>query len=300
MRRSLYAAAITPASKLLKRLGFLSGPRFWLPLQMEHKVFRVPLMGGVGFELDAMGYSWKTYVLERLTRFRPGIFVDAGSHLGETLLDLRYAYPDAPYLGFEPLIDCVCYLEALIRMNAFSDVRVEACGLSDTAGLIPFLAQGETDADATFRRQLRPRAQVRTSCAPVFPFDEIRGDLGVDRVGFVKIDVEGYELEVLRGMAETLEEDRPLILCEVLFADEHADLAADQKRKRTLLETLVRPSYSVWQLQKTVDRRRIELANPVADFSVDRWTERNAELCDYLFLPREHETAALGALGVGE
>ena len=39
-------------------------------------------------------------------------------------------------------------------------------------------------------------------------------DLALGDVGFVKIDVEGHELAVLRGAAETLQRNRPPLLVE--------------------------------------------------------------------------------------
>lgn len=39
--------------------------------------------------------------------------------------------------------------------------------------------------------------------------------LGLQKVNFLKMDVEGYELEVLKGGAETVEAFRPKILLEV-------------------------------------------------------------------------------------
>src|SRR5690606_11886840 len=38
---------------------------------------------------------------------------------------------------------------------------------------------------------------------------------GLDEVDFIKIDVEGHELAVLRGASKTIEENRPVILVEV-------------------------------------------------------------------------------------
>ena len=48
----------------------------------------------------------------------------------------------------------------------------------------------------------------------MYPLDSI--DLNVERIDFVKIDVEDYELYVLAGMTETLEKYKPLVFIESL------------------------------------------------------------------------------------
>ena len=40
-------------------------------------------------------------------------------------------------------------------------------------------------------------------------------DLGIDEVGFIKIDVEGFEAQVLDGARETIRRDRPTLLIEL-------------------------------------------------------------------------------------
>lgn len=50
-------------------------------------------------------------------------------------------------------------------------------------------------------------------------------DLGIGDVGFMKIDVEGFEREVLEGAAETLRRDRPNLLIEMEEAHTHVPIS---------------------------------------------------------------------------
>jgi FkbM family methyltransferase len=50
--------------------------------------------------------------------------------------------------------------------------------------------------------------------------DDVLKVLGIARVDLIKIDVEGAELEVLRGLEETLREENPRVIIEVLKRDE--------------------------------------------------------------------------------
>jgi Methyltransferase FkbM domain len=49
-------------------------------------------------------------------------------------------------------------------------------------------------------------------------------DLGLSTIGFVKIDIEGHELNVLRGAVETLRRDRPTLFVESEWAHVGNDL----------------------------------------------------------------------------
>lgn len=51
-------------------------------------------------------------------------------------------------------------------------------------------------------------------------------DFALSGIGFVKIDVEGHELEVLRGGGATIERERPTPMIEANGADRLAELTA--------------------------------------------------------------------------
>lgn len=47
------------------------------------------------------------------------------------------------------------------------------------------------------------------------PLDSVLKELGVNGIDCVKVDVEGAELEVLKGMRRTLRRFRPIVVAEV-------------------------------------------------------------------------------------
>lgn len=65
----------------------------------------------------------------------------------------------------------------------------------------------ETDLATRFRTQ--------RELAALFALDEIMAHIDCPPVSLIKIDVEGGELDVLRGATETLSKHRPAIVCEI-------------------------------------------------------------------------------------
>ncbi|MDH8249875.1 FkbM family methyltransferase, partial [Klebsiella pneumoniae] len=73
-----------------------------------------------------------------------------------------------------------------------------------------------------------------------YRFDDIRAALQIGKIGLLKIDVEGAELPVLRGMEASIVKDRPWILCEVLHRDFRAEASDHQLRLDALMFWLSR------------------------------------------------------------
>jgi FkbM family methyltransferase len=93
-------------------------------------------------------------------------------------------------------------------------VRVEAVALSDQSGWTTMRVL-ESDPGRSTIDNANPLidedgSQVGTIEVPVRRLD----DLALGDVGFIKIDVEGHELAVLRGATETLKRNRPALLVE--------------------------------------------------------------------------------------
>lgn len=192
------------------RLPILAGPlrgRWWLP-QSRGKILRI--LGG-------------TYEPEQTRLFREHItagatVLDVGAHVGYyTVLSAVLAGPRGRVVAFEPNPSNHSFLERHVALNRLNNVTVENVAVADTNGTASF-AFGT--GSGTGRLQSGGDLEVRT-----IRLDDFCRERGV-QPGFIKIDVEGAELDVLRGAAETVAAHHPVIFLSTHGPRIHADCLA--------------------------------------------------------------------------
>jgi len=177
--------------------------------------------GGLEFELppemiDDARYHFaengsaveEMHSLLREARERGGVLVDVGAHHGLMSVMFCLAAPANRAVGFEPSPPLADVAKRLAGLNRLGDrMRVH----TDLVGEKPGVVRTWLDEHHFIRVDAPPEGQAAVD-TPVRTLDEICATL-VPTV--VKIDVEGAELEVLRGAAETLRKHRPVILLEI-------------------------------------------------------------------------------------
>lgn len=275
------------ADPLLRHLAFS------LPLSTGTGRLWLPILEGTGlgvydqFKRDEE--AWKLAMFRSLPEQPDSLFVDVGVNLGQTLLQLRQVDEQRPYLGFEPNPDCLHYVYDLIRRNGFRHVDLIAAGLGETTGVLSlYLPQDRsTDSTATLLKDLRPDRQYDVRHVPIFSEEHLSGLITGRNIGFIKIDVEGTELEVMKGLRGLLARERPPVMCEVLFTDPKSDLEDSRARNADLMALLQSIGYQVLQIHKAADQSAITNLVPVDTFPSDYYSTANAALCDYLLLPAE-------------
>lgn len=112
--------------------------------------------------------------------------------------------------AFEPQPECVAVLRAYASYRRSGNVQVHPVALSATAGIgtLHVPRGSESSPSASLRETADTDAVLEVMLEPLDAFEFF--DLT-----FAKIDVEGAELDVLRGGAETLRRCRPLLLVEI-------------------------------------------------------------------------------------
>ena len=167
---------------------------------------------------DSLGYLLGTYEphLQRTirTRVRRGDTVyDIGANRGYITLCLAKAVgPQGKVVAFEPIPETAQALHRNLLLNHIANVSVMACAASDSPGTATFrIADSLAMASMVWHRDHQPARELRVACVQI---DDEVASARLAPPSFVKIDVEGAEAFVIRGMRRTLESARPVIFLE--------------------------------------------------------------------------------------
>lgn len=198
----------------------------------------------------------------------PGdVCFDVGAGFGlYTYVLAQQVGPEGEVHSFEPLAAPRRVLDRAVRSAGLSQVRVHAAAAGRRPGTAvmslphrngtPVHGRAFVTTGAVGRGPNTEFARHERLTVPVTTIDGTCARLEVERVAFIKMDVEGAEPAVLDGASETLARDRPDLLLEI--EDRH--LAKYGARAEDLFDRLGDLGYvgQVW------DRRRWEEVDAVA------------------------------------
>jgi FkbM family methyltransferase len=135
-----------------------------------------------------------------LPGWRPGCIFDVGANGGQSATAYAGHFPDAAIHAFEPVPEAF----ALLRRAAASHPNITAhqLALSSAPGLATMAARGSST-----RNRILPGgapAGGDTIAVRAAPGHLVAQELGCADIGFLKIDTEGHDLDVLIGFAPLL------------------------------------------------------------------------------------------------
>jgi FkbM family methyltransferase len=187
-------------------------------VKINRRSYRLPRLRRSFLDLNPAHEPWLDRVYVAALKAKAGAFIDIGANQGQTLAKLLSIAPDRQYIGFEPQPACVLHLDEFVRANRLENCAVVPVALSDSTGLVELSLRGPVgDSAASMATGHRPDSfYTQSRLIPVAEGDAILPDLVRDGISLIKIDVEGAELEVLRGLRETVRKHRPFVVFEVL------------------------------------------------------------------------------------
>ncbi len=217
----LAIAGLFPIGILAQRLGrplpdpsqFLGSYRVRSPAG----TFECP--PGPGPAFLAADSSYEPTLLSLISQVSEGTILDIGASVGFiTVRAARHLGSRGDVLAFEPHPVRFQYLERNLQLNDLQNVAAFQCALGDHSGVAVLHdvdpRWGPRPIDATMMVETGGRSYE----VPVRTVDEVLAEHPRPKIRLVKIDVEGYEPQVLGGMTNTLRQ-RPPIVFEALNAN---------------------------------------------------------------------------------
>jgi FkbM family methyltransferase len=192
---------------LLKPVWYEFQPALWMQLDIRDMIQETILLEGV----------WDPILTEFIrANLKPGhVFVDIGANAGYfTLLAAQHVGSEGRVLAFEPNPQLATQLRQNVERSRLSNVAIEETACSDaTEAATLYLYDVSNSGRASLSNaNAGTGGAIQVPCAPL---DLIVEKYKLPQLNLIKIDVEGAELKVLRGMTEIIRQMRPRILIEL-------------------------------------------------------------------------------------
>ena len=157
-----------------------------------------------GFQMRYLEAQWMRYLFREVfaereywfsaATTRP-VILDCGSNIGMAILFFKALYPDAEITAFEPAPWACAAIEETIRANALRDVTLHNAALAEQDGMLELYHDPDHPGSAVMS-VFRERMPGETVSVPAVRLSRYVGE----SVDFLKLDVEGSELPVLREL----------------------------------------------------------------------------------------------------
>ena len=160
-----------------------------------------------------------------LLNLKPKTFIDVGTHVGRFSIIL--ANRDSKVISIEPSKENFKQLTTNIKLNNLQDkIKAFNFGCSDKEGnkILYFVPQNEgltsLDEKEGSRKEIIKVKRLDNVCKSI--------NLNPKSIDVIKVDVEGFELNVLKGALNILKNGSPLLIIEI----------TDKKREKEIKEFL--------------------------------------------------------------
>ncbi len=185
-----------------------------------------PLFTSLGYDIRKVSHRGLDAINDIRTIYQhktPPVVFDIGAHRGETAEIFSNSFPHAHIHSFEPAPETFADLKR--RTSCLKNVRTINAALGNFSGVSTLnvnkstatnslLRPGDVD-DNAIADLMQPTG---TSSVTVRTLDGYCAEAGIDFIDLLKMDVQGFEIQVLRGARQFLDGLQiSLIFCEVSF-----------------------------------------------------------------------------------
>ncbi len=158
------------------------------------------------------------------------VFIDVGSHIG--FYSILYSFFYKKVFAFEPSKFQYDYLKFNKYKNKLNNLKIYNAGLSNKTCKKNIYVMGRSGGNNTViqnnKKKFKPMDSYEVN---LLKLDEIN----IKNVSLIKIDVEGYEYNVILGALKTIKKYNPLLVIEI----------SNNKKNNKVIKKLEKLGYSI-------------------------------------------------------
>lgn len=273
---------------MLRRAGLAPRFNYAHGLSMPTRRFEIPIEGGLGETLLKLRPDFKSDIVAMFADVAPPWFIDVGANIGQTIIETFAARRWDRYFALEPDTIAAAYLRRLVDLNDLP-VDILPWGAGKDAAAQALYATGTADPAATMAPNYRPGVYTAkmSRWVATYPLDRLLTFAELPKGLMIKIDVEGFEPDVLEGASEMLATLRPLVICEVLRAYAPAEVTPADAKMERLERTLSSHGYRIFYVEMEGETSgRLRGLQEIPSLPRGEWRD-NPSGFDYVFAPAE-------------
>lgn len=217
---------ISPIEKVLAQTTVGKSPDRFVsklvpnPYQYPEGSFRIIERKGIRVKVDVSDYighyiyfGFEDPSIEKLLSLcKPGAnVIDIGANIGWTMLNLSRRSLTGKIYGFEPDPYNYDRCRDNIELNKFDNVFLFPLGLSDVNAQLSMEVRVASNRGGN-RISTSSNGSHKVNVIRLDDFEPVKS---LSHVDLVKIDVEGYEMQVLKGSMEVLKQHHPVMFIEL-------------------------------------------------------------------------------------
>jgi FkbM family methyltransferase len=202
--KRILAALAVPVFSFLNRSAFRRVSEAVYDVALRWNGFAIGFKGKYG-----LTHPEEAFLRDFLPKIKSGALLDVGANHGTYARFLNRVRPDLRVLAFEPHPKSFALLT---ETSAQASVELYKLALSDTTGPMKIFDFSSQDGST--------QASLSQDALQLFETDTVEYEIecttldafslsqGLDHIAFLKIDTEGFDINVLRGSRRLLEEKR--------------------------------------------------------------------------------------------
>lgn len=152
------------------------------------------------------------------------VFFDIGANQGQTINMINHHYRKAKIYAFEPSKNCFNILK---EKNNGSNVSIHNLAMGSSSGTLEFNEYSWSQLNSFLKRAYGSAKILETYLVEVTTIDEFCKNNAISHINLLKTDIEGYELNVLKGASSMIEQNKiQFVYVEIFFNENYVGQAS--------------------------------------------------------------------------